>query len=406
MDSDRTITYITREIERALGADPVGNYFIVAGRTPYGERMAAQFPGHIQLIDGDTTLGTRELIEHAHAKRMMPPNTDTIVFKNTARVEDAATKAGLTLLNPRASLSETVENKMTQIEWLGDLGKKYLPQHALLPTKSLTWTDEPFILQWAHGHTGGGTILVNSEVELKSLQERFPHRMARRTQYIHGPSFTVNAVVTTDKILTSSISYQITGLAPFTDNAFTTIGNDWSISHDLLNEDELEYIQTMVHDIGKKLNIAGWRGLYGVDIIRDDERNTIHLIEINARQPASTTFESFLQKENRLAGVKGLTTFEAHLKALLGEKIEEELIPVNDGAQIIQRVTKKVASIPGSSVTMLESAGYNVIPYPNTEYNTDLLRIQGARGIMERHGVLNVRGKEIVDFVNPAQVGK
>jgi hypothetical protein len=156
----------------------------------------------------------------------------------------------------------------------------------------------------------------------------------------------------------------------------------------------------MVHDIGTKLNVAGWRGLYGVDIIRDDERGTIHLIEINARQPASSTFESFLQKENRLQGVNGLTTFEAHIKALTGEKVEEELIPVNDGAQIIQRVTKKVTSVSSSTISTLESAGYNVIPYPNTEHNTDLLRIQSARGIMERHGVFNERGKEIVKFVS------
>ncbi|MEK7641450.1 MAG: ATP-grasp domain-containing protein [Patescibacteria group bacterium] len=399
MNSDRTITYITREIERALGADPVGNYYVVAGKTPYGEKLAAQFPGHIQLIDGDTTLGTRDLIEQAYAARMIPPNTDTIVFKNTSRVEEAATKAGLTLLNPKASLSEMVENKMTQIEWLGDLGKKYLPPHTITPTKKLSWNGEPFVLQWAHGHTGGGTILVNSEAQLTSLQEKFPNRMARRSLYIHGSSYTVNAIVAPNKILMGSVSYQITGMEPFTDGVFTTVGNDWSISHDLLSDTELEYVQTMVRDIGTKLTASGWRGLYGVDLIRDDERGTIHLIEINARQPASTTFESFLQKENRLQGVAGLTTFEAHIKALLGESIEEEIIPVNDGAQIIQRVTKTVNSISNDAITALESAGYNVIPYPNTEYNTDLLRIQGARGIMERHGVFNERGKEIVTMM-------
>ncbi|MEN9913087.1 MAG: hypothetical protein RLY66_495 [Candidatus Parcubacteria bacterium] len=395
MSSERPLTYVTREIERALGADPVGNYYIVAGKTPYGEKIAAQFPGHVMLIDAPETLGTRELIEQAAAKRMMPPNTDTIVFKNTSRVEEAATKAGIKLLNPKASLSETIENKMTQVEWLGDLGKKYLPPHAILPTKKLTWTGEPFVLQWAHGHTGGGTILVNSEAELKDLQEKFPFRMSRRSLYIKGSSYTVNAVVATNKILVGNVSYQITGMEPFTDGIFTTVGNDWCISQDLLSEDELEYVRTMVNDIGMKLNVSGWRGLYGVDLIRDEERGTIHLIEINARQPASTTFESYLQKENRIAGVKGLTTFEAHLKALNNEPIEDDLIPVNDGAQIIQRITKKVTSVSESSISGLETAGYNVISYPNSGHNEDLLRIQGARGIMERHGVFNERGKEI-----------
>jgi predicted ATP-grasp superfamily ATP-dependent carboligase len=348
------------------------------------------------LIDAPETLGTRELIEQATTKRMMPPNTDTIVFKNTSRVEESATKAGIKLLNPKASLSETVENKMSQVEWLGDLGKKYLPPHAILPTKKLTWMGEPFVLQWAHGHTGGGTILVNSEEQLKDIQSKFPFRMARRSPYIKGSSYTVNAVVAADKILVGNISYQITGMEPFTDGMFTTVGNDWSVSHDLLSETEIEYVLTMVREIGTKLNVAGWRGLYGVDLIRDEERGTIHLIEINARQPASTTFESYLQKENRLAGVKGITTFEAHLKALRGEHIDEELIPVNDGAQIIQRVTKNVATVSDEAIATLESAGYNVIPYPNSGPNEDLLRIQSALGIMERHGIFNARGKEIV----------
>ncbi|MBP6858762.1 MAG: ATP-grasp domain-containing protein [Candidatus Pacebacteria bacterium] len=399
MNTSRPLTYVTREIERALGADPVGDYYIVAGKTPYGEKVAAQFPGHVMLIDAPETLGTRELIEQAAAKRMMPPNTDTIVFKNTSRVEESATKAGIKLLNPKASLSETVENKMSQVEWLGDLGKKYLPPHAILPTKKLTWMGEPFVLQWAHGHTGGGTILVNSEEQLKDIQSKFPFRMARRSPYIKGSSYTVNAVVAADKILVGNISYQITGMEPFTDGMFTTVGNDWSISHDLLSETEIEYILTMVREIGTKLNVAGWRGLYGVDLIRDEERGTIHLIEINARQPASTTFESYLQKENRIAGVKGITTFEAHLKALRGEHIDEELIPVNDGAQIIQRVTKNVATISDGTIATLESAGYNVIPYPNSGPNEDLIRIQSALGIMERHGVFNERGKEIVALV-------
>lgn len=398
MNLPRPITYITREIERALGMDPEGSYSIIAGKTPYGDKVAASFP-NVHLIEAPEVIGTRELIERASASGMIKPGDTALVFKNTARVEEAAAKAGLQLLNPPAALSETVENKMSQIEWLGDLGKKYLPAHAALPMRKVTWTGEPFILQWAHGHTGGGTLLVSSEAELKTLQEKFPCRMTRRSAYIKGPSFTVNAVVASDRILMSSISYQITGLTPFTDSHFATIGNDWSIAQDILSPDEHEYITEMVQEIGKKLNISGWRGLFGVDFMRDDERNTIHLIEINARQPASTTFESYLQRENRLQGVPGITTFEAHIKALLGENIEEELIPVNDGAQIVQRVTDAVSVVSASAISDLETAGYIAIPYPNTEHNTDLLRTQSAQGIMERHGIFNERGKEIARLI-------
>ncbi len=405
MKLPKPITYITRDLERAIGMDPSSEYTIVANKTPYAESYATRFPeGSVVLVNGapeDGVLGTRELMDHPVVKeKLIACPSDVLVFKNTARVEESAAKSGLRLLNPRANLSETVENKMSQIEWLGELGKKYLPRHIVMPAKNLTWMGEPFIVQWAHGHTGSGTLLVSSEVELKTIQEKFPYRVTRRTTYIHGSSFTVNAVVAADKILVGNISYQITGLAPLTDHQFTTVGNDWSATHSLLNETEIEFIETMVSDIGKKLNIAGWRGLYGVDILRDDKTGQIYLIEINARQPASTSFESYLQQKNRLAGIKGITTFEAHLKALLGDKIDQPLIPINDGAQIVQRVTAKITSVPAEKIAALESLGYNITVYPNTDLNEDLVRIQGANGIIETHGVFNERGKEIVEKIS------
>jgi predicted ATP-grasp superfamily ATP-dependent carboligase len=338
-------------------------------------------------------------MEHPETSKVVPRDSNILVFKNTARIEPISALHGWNLINPKASLSETVENKISQVEWLGDLGKKYLPNHVIMLSKNITWTGEPFVLQWAHGHTGDGTALISSVAELRSLQQKFPDRITRRTAFVKGPSFTVNAVVASNKILVGNISYQITGMTPFTDNIFTTVGNDWTLTHSLLDESEIEYIENVVSDIGKKLNIAGWRGLYGVDVIRDDERNTINLIEINARQPASTSFESFLQNQNRVAGVDGLTTFEAHLKALLNEPIEKPLIPINDGAQIIQRVTRTVRDIKATSIDSLKSTGYNLITYPNTQYNTDLIRIQSSRGIMETHGNFNERGKEIVKIL-------
>lgn len=405
MKLPRPITYITRDLERAIGMDPSADYTIVANKTPYAEKYASRFPeDRVILVNGkpeDGVLGTRELMDHPVVKEKLAAHlSDILVFKNTARVEEAATKNGLHLLNPKAELSETVENKMSQIEWLGDLGKKYLPHHIIMPAKNLTWMGEPFIAQWAHGHTGGGTLLIHSESELKAIQQKFPYRITRRTTYIHGPSFTVNAIVAADKILVGNISYQITGIAPFTDHQFSTVGNDWGATHKLLNETEIEYIETMASDIGKKLNIAGWRGLYGVDIIRDDKTGSIYLIEINARQPASTSFESYLQNENRLAGTKGITTFEAHLKALLGEKIDQPLIPINDGAQIVQRVTSKTKSISPEKISSLTALGYNIAQYPNIDMNEDLVRIQSARGIIETHGQFNARGKEIDQIVS------
>ena len=400
-NTNKSLFYITRDIERAQGITPGPEYRIISNVTPYGETLQKKYPEFVTLLrspDG-RSLGTGSLMEHPETTKIVPVGSNVLVFKNTARIEPLSASHGWNLINPKAALSEIVENKISQVEWLGDLGKKYLPQHVILPAKNITWTGEPFVLQWAHGHTGEGTVLVTSAEQLRFIKQKFPDRLTRRTAYVHGSSFTVNAVVASNKILVGNISYQITGLAPFTDSQFATVGNDWGLTHSLLDDNEIEYIDNMVSDIGKKLNIAGWRGLYGVDIIRNDKNGKIHLIEINARQPASTVFESFLQNENRIAGIDGLTTFEAHLKALLNEPIEKPLIPLSGGAQIVQRVTRDMRDIDPVTINDLQTAGHNVVTYSSTQYNADLIRIQSTKNIMESHGKLSDDGKEIVEIL-------
>ena len=403
MKPAKPIIYVTREIERAMGMQPGPNYLIAADRTPYGESIKGQYPDFITLIDSqsDKPLGTGDLLQNEKVRKLVSDNGGTVlVFKNTPRIEPIVIENGWTLLNPKASLGEKIENKLSQIEWLGEIGPEYLPAHGLQVTKNIAWIGEPFILQWGHGHTGSGTILISSAADLATIQARFPERMSRVSAYIKGPSFTVNAVVAGDKVMISDISYQITGLAPFTDKAFTTIGNDWSVTKTLLTAEDIKAIESMTNKIGAKLMASGWRGLFGVDVMKDEKSGRIFLIEVNARQPASVTFESFLQEESRRQGVVGLTTFEAHIKALLGEKIDQPLIPVKAGAQIVQRVTKTIINMSDDVAGSLELAGYRVISYPNSKENEDLIRIQSLQGIMEGDGKFNDNGKKILEIIS------
>ena len=95
-----------------------------------------------------------------------------------------------------------------------------------------------------------------------------------------------------------------------------------------------------------------------------------------------------------------ITTFEAHLLALQNKLINQGLVKINDGAQIVQRITNKTHTISDSIIKSLELAGYRVISYSNTEMNSDLLRIQSTKGIMEKHGELNNGGKEIIEKIS------
>jgi hypothetical protein len=405
--NDKKIIYVTRDIERALGTVPNKDFIIVSNKTTYGETIKKQYPDFIRLIEssGKDLLGTTELLSHPETAKLVTPDSHILVFKNTLRVESEINAKKWKVINPKSYIAERVENKLSQVRWLGELGTKYLPTHVVKLTKQITWKNEPFIIQWAHGHTGDGTMLVKTREDLSLLQEKFPERMARLSTYISGPSFTVNAVVAKNKIMMGNVNYQITGLQPFTDNEFSTIGNDWGFAKNYLSPKDLDNIQNIVKDIGIKLQNDGWRGLFGVDFILDERTKRMYLIEVNARQPASTTLESLLEIEQReTKRVKGITTFEAHLRALLDLPIDQDIIGINDGAQIVQRVTKHIQGIFDDAVTSLVKKGYEVIAYQNTTPNSDLIRIQSEKSIMEKHGILNTNGQAIAETIKACKL--
>ena len=98
---------------------------------------------------------------------------------------------------------------------------------------------------------------------------------------------------------------------------------------------------------------------------------------------SSTSFESELQ-----SGVgAGQTIFEAHLLALLGHSAHNTpLQNITEGGQVIQRLTQNIAQKKAGSsfdVENLRADGYKVIEYANTKPNSDLLRIQSKKGIID-----------------------
>jgi len=403
-----TIVYITREIERALGMKPNEHFRIISNRTEYGEKIRKEFPRFVTLIkeDGKDSSGTGDLMKHPDTRRTIDEITAeknskpyVMVFKNTIRIEPIAKEFGWTLINPLAEASEKVENKISQIRWLGEL-EHYLPSHRIEYMKNVKFADKPFIIQWAHGHTGGGTILIDNENALNDLKVRFPERRARVTQYIDGPSFTVNVIVTPDRIIQSNPSYQITGMKPFTDSVFSTIGNDWGFAHKTLSQQDIIWLNDIITALGKKMQKEFWKGLFGIDVIKDMSTGKLYLIEVNARQPASTTYESNIQEALRASGNTGITTMEAHTDALLGKPVTGELIRINDGSQIIQRVTKDKSAVDKNVISSLSEIGLNVINYENKDFNSDLLRIQSKTSIIEEHNKLNDLGQKISNILS------
>lgn len=384
----RRIFYVCRDVERAVAGLFLGipNFFVITNDSNYSRQLLSTYPDLI-LVKDCALLDTLQLLKTKQCHDAIRPKDYLVVFKPNKQMALLCAENKWQLLNPPAELGNVIEEKISQVDWLGPL-KKYLPPHQVDLLKNIVWKNEIFILQFNRAHTGSGTYLIKTKKQLEELKRKFPERPARVTNFIDGPTFTNNNIVWRDRILTGSINYQITGLRPFTDNPFSTIGNDWALPNEILTPNQKKQYFQIANAVGKRMMQKGWRGLYGVDAVLDRKSGKIYLIEINARQPASTTYESALQITDK----DNTSTFAAHIAALLGIIARDiKIAPLDNGAQIILR-NQKINHTPN----MERLKDFRTISYDNHEIGTDRLRIQSNSGIMIRHNKFNKIGKQII----------
>lgn len=403
----KALVYVTRDIERALGRAPGANYFVVSNDTPYGREVAAKYPESVLLVpNSGETFDTFDLLKHPLVDEAIEKHdADVLVFQNNPRIERLCAEKGWRLLNPSATLARTVEEKVSQVAWLGE-DAELLPPHRLNTVGKVDFAKAStakggtgkFVLQFNHSHTGEGTFVIESAEQLAALAAKFPDRECRAVKFIQGPVFTMNVVASSLRIVEGSISYQITGLGPFTDLPFSTIGNDWALPYSpTLSDADRAAISRIAQRVGRRMRRSGWRGLFGIDVIKDEKTGEVFLLEINARQPASTTYESTLAAKQ---DPKRMTAFDAHLASLLAEGLNVytralvfcPVARVRTGSQIVQRVTTEPKRV---DIAALRAKGLAVIAYDNAGHNKDLFRIQSESGIMSAHNALNEAGEAI-----------
>lgn len=373
------LLYVTRQKERSQGLEDLLTHYRIVSATK----------------------DTAEIIEKTQL-----PKTSIIVFKNNGKIQRNSKEKKLNLLNPDCFLVEKYENKISQYQWLKKIVPKNLPKTIItLPVKSTFQNLKkeigfPFICQFNRGHSGEGTILISRQNQWQEIAKKFPLREIKCVKLIKKPVITVNVCLWQNCVLVGNPSYQITGLKELTDFKFSTVGNDWSWTKKNLSIPDLKKIKDLSETIGQAMFKGGWRGLFGLDLIK--EKNWL-VIEINARQPASTGLETLLQRKQG----KGLTVLAAHFASLLGLPRPGSCLETKNSFQKIQK---------GSQIIIRRKNGQNYAkfkkPLCNTlkqifseeqkrgtvpKHNVELCRIQNFEtGFVNKNGQLNNLAKRVL----------
>jgi len=236
-----------------------------------------------------------------------PPNV--IFFKIAPNIERTCQGLGYNILNTTSDLNRKFELKISQFEALKDSNVNFPATKICILGECeyedlITELGESIVLQYDRGHTGTSTIFIQNKVQLDAEKEKFPKRMVRISKKIEGDAWTINACVTRFGIAYGGLSYQITGIPEITSQPGGTVGNDWTLSCRLESE-SINQIEDITNAVGEKMRASGFKGLFGLDFVVDEE-GKVFLIEVNARQPASTGMHTKLMLS---AGIIPLQAF-------------------------------------------------------------------------------------------------
>ncbi|HEQ65315.1 MAG TPA: ATP-grasp domain-containing protein, partial [bacterium] len=228
-----------------------------------------------------------------------------IVFKPSKKIEKLVDKYGWKLLNPDSSYNRKYERKISQYRLLSKEDKSIFPKSVVDRLESLGYEElvkklgERFVIQYNIGHTGSSTVYIDNKEDFDLEQGKSGKKIARIAEYIEGRAWTLNAVVTRFGTFYGGLSYQITGIKECTSGSGATVGNDWGLSS-LLSEKQISEIERIVKIVSDKLHSEGYRGMFGFDFVESKSDGRIYLIEVNMRQPASTSMHTYILKSLNL----------------------------------------------------------------------------------------------------------
>lgn len=305
------IFFITNDAERALGLEKLlSNYHIIC--IDDNDIVDYMLDKKVKVFCLEKELGklnpifrnSNRLLNHKLTQDYINNNCKTgngnlMVFKIAPNLERSAKKMKFSILNTSSELNHKFELKLPQYESIKRLDIR-IPDTITIDLASAEYKKlykqlgANFILQFNRGHTGGGTIEIDSEARLEELKESFPQREVKIAKHIYGPAYTLNACITKQGTCWGGLSYQITGVEECTTKKAGTVGNDW-LYPKVLDNNVYTEIDQFTKIIGKEMAKYGFVGMFGLDIVLDKNTNKSHIIEINARQPASIPMFSKLQ---------------------------------------------------------------------------------------------------------------
>jgi len=344
---EKPLIYFSREVERSIGLENLlNNYYIACIEEHYiVDQLLNKDSSKVFCLSKYYSIeskSTHDLINNPLTNEWV----DNIIknkpyysqmFQFNAPTFQKINKSGGKVLNNANHLNRQFEGKINQYKMLKD-NNITIPDGFIIESNNITYQEiikklgSNFVLQLDRSTTGGGTFFITSEEEWNLFLRNYLGNVIKVTKLIIGETYTINGCITKKGIFISGLQYQLTGYSELTSAKGSTVGNDWSYANQLSSILKNK-IYTETKKIGEIMSKEGFKGLFGIDLVVEDEK--IYIIEINARQTANIPMQTKLEL---VANLTPLSLF--HIAEFMNIEISEdppkEIIEL-EGAQVFLR---------------------------------------------------------------------
>lgn len=264
-------------------------------------------------------LNTLALLEHETVQEYLKGLGNPVslfVYKSSERIEKIADKLNLRLISNRSEVRDMFEDKWKLRELGRDLGMPLIEGDQLLINDldegklghyQKLW-GKKLVLQITDYSKGGGvgTFFIDNLNDLKEFhgfvdRRREVGRDLNRvnvTKFIEGESASMTGCVTRYGVLTGILQRQAVDIAEvvgYKGRNGVWCGHDWGRRYSIGLQQKAT---RMVKQIGEIMGKKGYKGIYGVDLVVDRNREEVSMIEINSRYTGAFPIYSMMQQQS------------------------------------------------------------------------------------------------------------
>ena len=242
-----------------------------------------------------------------------------IVYKSSSKMERICRENGWTLIVPPFKFGKKLfEDKIKFRKILDELGASPTPGE-VIAVKNLNFYELktkyglPFVIQHPRRGGGKGTFFIHSEdewhkairrlhikeVEGEEVSEDITNLEVIAAKYIQGPSPSITGCVTRHGILYTNPQYQLIDIQELYNpkkGAGLFCGHDWSASN--FSREITRQIYDITEKVGNHFAAFGYKGIFGLDFVLDEDNEKVYVTESNPRLLASFPAITMTQLRN------------------------------------------------------------------------------------------------------------